>query len=225
MIQKPTIQLKMARPALALALVVLLLTTLLLSTACAKKQSDNQDQTPPVTTVDQSAETQPPGGATTPTQTENIIKAYDFTLQDQFGIEHTLSEYEGKVIFLNFWATWCPPCKVELPDIEGLYKDYNANANDLVVLGVIFPDEGNTGSSSQREKNVEGIKQFLQENDLTFPVLMDTQGEVFNEYGVTGLPTTFIIDREGYFVGYAPGALPRELMDYYVEQAIGNNDA
>ncbi|HZK29150.1 MAG TPA: TlpA disulfide reductase family protein [Clostridia bacterium] len=214
MIRKRNIRSKLVRPALALVLSVFIFTTLLLSSACAKNPSNNEETKASVEepATSDSDETQ--------ADADERIKAFDFTLQDQFGEEHLLSDYEGKVIFLNFWATWCPPCKGELPDIEGLYRDNNRNTGALAVLGVIFPDEEGASSPSQREMNTEGIKQFLLEEDLTFPVLLDTEGKIFEKYRVTGLPTTFIIDREGYFIGYAPGALPRDLMDYYVKQAM-----
>ena len=65
--------------------------------------------------------------------------AIDFELVDQYGNTHKLSDYKGKVVFLNFWATWCPPCKMEMPNIEELYKEYNYNKGDVVILGVAQP--------------------------------------------------------------------------------------
>ena len=70
---------------------------------------------------------------------EEKIQAPDFTLVDQYGETHTLSDYKGKTVFLNFWATWCPPCKGEMPDIQKLYEKYGSNGEDLVVLGVANP--------------------------------------------------------------------------------------
>ena len=66
----------------------------------------------------------------------NSAKAPDFNLKDQYGVTHSLENYKGKVIFLNFWATWCPPCKKEMPDIENIYKEYGENKKDVVILGV-----------------------------------------------------------------------------------------
>ena len=70
------------------------------------------------------------------------ILPIDFTLYDQYGKEHTLSEYKGKTIFLNFWATWCPPCREEMPYIDELYEEYNKNQDDVVILGVASPNLG-----------------------------------------------------------------------------------
>ena len=106
-----------------------------------------------------------------------------------------------------------------MPDIENLYKDHGMNQEDLVILAVAYPDEDGS-ASAQREKDVEGIKAFLLENNFTFPVLMDTRGEAFGQYQITCLPNTFMIDNEGYFIGYVQGALPRELMDQFVNDAL-----
>lgn len=81
------------------------------------------------------------------------IPAIDFTLVDQYGNTHTISEYKGKVIFLNFWATWCPPCRMEMPDIEAIYEEYEKNSGDVIILGVAAPNLGKEGSE-------EHIKNF-----------------------------------------------------------------
>ena len=134
----------------------------------------------------------------------------DFTLYDQYGEAHTLSEYKGKVVFLNFWATWCGPCRSEMPHIEEIYKQYNENNDDVVILGVASPNLGREGSE-------ENIKNFLREGNYTFPVVMDTNGEFAFKYGVSAYPTTFIIDKEGYVKGYIPGAMDKETMEKIIE--------
>ena len=95
-----------------------------------------------------------------------MVPAPDFTLTDQYGQTHTLSDYQGKTVFLNFWATWCGPCKMEMPDIQALYEDWDENAGELVVLGVAGPNIGQEGSA-------EDITAFLEENGYTYPVVMD----------------------------------------------------
>lgn len=138
--------------------------------------------------------------------------AFDFALYDQYGARQTLSQYRGKVVFLNFWATWCPPCRAEMPHIETLYQSYGKNAGDVVVLGVAGP--------GGQEKSEEGIKAFLAEQGYSFPVAMDQTGEVFAKYAIRALPTTFLIDREGRVVGYAAGALDEETMRGVVEKVL-----
>ncbi|CCL27280.1 Putative cytochrome C assembly protein [Clostridioides difficile T11] len=122
---------------------------------------------------------------------EDRIKSIDFTLTDQYGKTHKLSDYEGKVVFLNFWATWCPPCKEEMPYIEQLYKDYNKNNDDVVILGVASPNLGREGSR-------EHVVNFLKDQGYTFPVVLDEDGALAYQYGINAFPTTFIIDKEIY---------------------------
>ena len=143
-----------------------------------------------------------------------LTPAIDFTLTDQYGNTHKLSDYKGKTVFLNFWATWCSPCRAEMPDIQKLYESAETEGEDaLVVLGVAAPNLGN-------EKSEEEIKAFLEENGYTYPVLMDTTGEVFMSYGVNAFPTTFMITREGEVFGYASGQLNEETIKSIVEQTM-----
>ncbi|MER0284415.1 cytochrome c biogenesis protein/redoxin [Clostridioides difficile] len=141
---------------------------------------------------------------------EERIKSIDFTLTDQYGKTHKLSDYEGKVVFLNFWATWCPPCKEEMPHIEQLYKDYKKNDEDVVILGVASPNLGREGSR-------EHVINFLKEEGYTFPVALDEDGALAYQYGINAFPTTFIIDKEGYVTQYIPGAMDKETMASFIE--------
>ncbi|HGS9984516.1 TPA: cytochrome c biogenesis protein/redoxin, partial [Clostridioides difficile] len=141
---------------------------------------------------------------------EDRIKSIDFTLTDQYGKTHKLSDYEGKVVFLNFWATWCPPCKEEMPYIEQLYKDYNKNNDDVVILGVASPNLGREGSR-------EHVVNFLKEQGYTFPVVLDEDGALAYQYGINAFPTTFIIDKEGYVTQYIPGAMDKATMASFIE--------
>ena len=143
-------------------------------------------------------------------ETLKRIKSIDFTLKDQYKNVHTLSEYEGKIVFLNFWATWCPPCKAEMPHIEEIYKEYGLNKEDVVILGVASPNLGKEGSE-------EHIKKFLKEEGYTFPVVMDYNGEFVYKYGISAFPSTFIIDKEGYVTQYVPGGMDKDTMKYLIE--------
>ena len=141
------------------------------------------------------------------------VPAPDFTLTDQFGESHTLSDYQGKIVFLNFWATWCSPCKSEMPDIQALYEAHGGNAEDLVVLGVAQPGVGREGSS-------EDIADFLSEGGYTYPVVMDEDGSVFAQYGIRAFPTTFMISSDGTVYGYVEGAISAEIMEDIVRQTV-----
>ena len=144
----------------------------------------------------------------------NTIPAIDFTLQDQYGNTHTLSEYKGKTVFLNFWATWCPPCRNEMPDIQKLYEEYQAEEDpSVIILGIAAPNYGQEGSE-------EEIIAFLEKNGYTYPVVMDTTGEMFMQYGIYSFPTTFMIDAEGNIFGYLPGQLNEMVMRSIIEQTV-----
>jgi len=146
------------------------------------------------------------------------ISAFDFTLTDQYGNEHTLSDYRGKVVFLNFWATWCPPCKKEMPDIEALYKEYNFNQDDVVFLGIANPSSQEYPNNQDDGK--EAIKAFLDDNGYTFPTLFDETGDVLENYNISAFPTTFMIDKEGNIVGYVPGMMTKDIMVNVINQAL-----
>lgn len=152
------------------------------------------------------------------TQQEEINYAPDFTLTDQFGEEHTLSDYRGKVVFLNFWATWCGPCQKEMPDIQALYEESGGNEEDLIVLGVANPKTED--NPRNQDGTVEEVKSFLEEGGYDYPVVMDTTGEVFADYGIQAYPTTFMIGADGQVFGYVRGMLTRSIMDSIVQQTM-----
>ena len=142
------------------------------------------------------------------------VAAPDFTLTDQYGVAHTLSDYRGKVVFLNFWATWCPPCRAEMPDIQKLYESYGgAEDAEVVILAVATPGVGG-------EQDEAGVIAFLDENGYTYPVAMDPTGQVLSDYGISAFPTTFMIDASGNVFGYVPGAMSGEIMQSIIDQTI-----
>lgn len=145
---------------------------------------------------------------------EEVVPAPDFTLVDLEGNTHTLSEYQGKTVFINFWATWCSPCKQELPHIQTIYEEYEKEGeNGLIVLTIVAPEYGS-------EQTAEQIKEFVESNQYTFPVLLDTTTQVFQSYGITAFPTTFMIDREGEVYGYVTGQLTEDIMHSIIEQTM-----
>lgn len=153
--------------------------------------------------------------------TSDRVEAPDFTLVDQYGEEHKLSDYKGKVVFLNFWATWCPPCREEMPDIEALYKEYGENSEDLVILSVANPKTKDNPNNN--DKTIEEVTKFMEDNGYSYPTLMDTTGDVLLQYYITAFPTTFMIDREGRVIGYASGALTKDIMKNIITQALSES--
>jgi peroxiredoxin len=109
----------------------------------------------------------------------------NFTLSDLKGRPWTLKDLKGKVVLLNFWATWCPPCRKEMPDLESLYKQFEAQG--LLVLGVSDDDP-------------EKVREFVQKQGTTYPVLLDPGSRVNHLLQIEGIPKTFVFDREGKIV-------------------------
>ena len=120
--------------------------------------------------------------------------APDFTLKDLNGVEKSLKEFRGKVVLLNFWATWCSPCRIEIPSMVELYKRYKDKG--LEIIGVNLDKLGRSG-----------VEQFSKEYNISFPVLLDPAGKVGTNYGIVALPTTFILDREGKILERVTGGL------------------
>jgi cytochrome c biogenesis protein CcmG/thiol:disulfide interchange protein DsbE len=118
--------------------------------------------------------------------------AANFTLKDLKGDQVSLASLRGKVVFLNIWATWCAPCREEMPSIESLYNDFKAN-KDFVVLAVSQDTDGGT------------VRPFVAQNHIQFTVLLDPRNEVGERYDVNGIPETFIIGRDGRIVAHHVG--------------------
>ena len=138
------------------------------------------------------------------------ILAPDFTLTDQYGESHTLSEYRGKVVFMNFWTTWCPYCIQEMPEIEEVYHELGENREDVVILGMCAPGTYDTADEAE-------VLAFIDEHGWTYPMLMDTTGEVFDIYISGAFPTTWLICADGTLYGYLPGAMSKEDMLYLIQ--------
>lgn len=131
--------------------------------------------------------------------------APDFVAQDLQGQAVRLSAQRGKVVFLNFWTTWCPPCRMEMPAMEALSKKFAAE--DFVMLAISEDDGG-----------APVVKKFADEMKLTFPILTSPTGEIGRSFGVFGYPETFLIDREGKQVARFIG--PRDWKDPQFEQDL-----
>lgn len=124
--------------------------------------------------------------------------APDFTLQTLDGEQVKLSDFRGQAVFVNFWATWCPPCRAEMPDMQKLYDD-----KDIEILAVNMTDS---------EKSEEGVASFVADMQLSFPVLMDTEGDISDAYNVKAYPTSYMIDAEGKISHIAYGAMNYNVM-------------
>ncbi|MDD5338620.1 MAG: TlpA disulfide reductase family protein [Dehalococcoidales bacterium] len=120
--------------------------------------------------------------------------AYDFQLEDTFGNQVNLSDFLGKPVLLNFWATWCDSCQLEMLLFQKIYEDENWSKKDLVILAVNLQEDSNN------------VKQFLAYFGYTFTVLLDINGSVSNRYNVRGIPVTYLIDKDGIIKDVLIGA-------------------
>ena len=196
-----------------LVVIGLLMVTGWMDTLSGSLAGSDPQATPTIQVTQQPEATDTPEATDAPEESQAPIPALDFALTDQFGNTHTLDQYKGKTILLNFWATWCGPCRSEMPDLQAVYEDYGNNEKDLVVLGVAAPNLGQEGSA-------EDITAFLEENGYTYPTLMNEDASLFYSYGISSFPTTFMIDKNGNVYGYIMGAQSREVFDNIIQQTM-----
>ncbi len=123
---------------------------------------------------------------------QNKVEAIDFELEDLNGETRSLSSYRGKVVFLNFWATWCGPCRIEMPSMQRVYNELKDEGFEIVAVDL--------------REDKKKVKKFIKKYELTFPVLLDKTGKVGGIYGARAIPTTYIIDRDGFIIGRTIGA-------------------
>jgi thiol-disulfide isomerase/thioredoxin len=120
------------------------------------------------------------------------MTADDFELASLAGVKVKLSAYRGRVVFLNFWATWCPPCRAEMPSMERLHQLLGAKGLAIVAVDLQEPRET--------------VQQFAKDNALAFTILLDTRGDVGGAWGAQSIPTTYLIDRKGAILARSVGS-------------------
>ncbi|MEI6603341.1 MAG: TlpA disulfide reductase family protein [Clostridia bacterium] len=152
--------------------------------------------------------TQPGNKSSSPTtpgnqQTSQLEKATDFTLKDLAGNDVSLHDFIGKPVYVNFFATWCPPCRAEMPDIEKMYQKYKSKG--LVVLAVDLKEDNAT------------VQDFVTQNGLTFKVLLDQNDVTKKGYDTTYIPVSVFIDKAGNIVGQRSGGLDAGEMESYLQ--------
>jgi peroxiredoxin len=148
----------------------------------------------------QAAELRASQGAATGTGTQAGVGAPDFTLPAADGSRVRLSSLRGKVVLLNFWATWCPPCKAEMPDLDALQREYG-QARNFTIIGVDAQESAST------------VGAFAASHRISFPLLLDMNDDVMTGlYAVRNLPTSLLLDRDGRIVDRWTGQLSRQQM-------------
>lgn len=130
--------------------------------------------------------------------------APDFALVDMQGNKHRLSDYRGQGVFLNFWGTWCPPCKKEMPYINNQYHQYKDKGVQVLSIDI--------------NESALAVNQFADRLKLDFPIMIDTNKDVMNVYGIDPLPATFLIDKDGKVVKYHKGELTENKIRGFMEK-------
>jgi len=184
---------------LKIFLSVLVFSALIILSAC----SGNKEETEPASDA-HSADT---SGKVVGAEVGNL--APDFNLENIAGGQLQLSSLKGKAVIVDFWDTWCPPCRKALPSLEAVSKKY---ADDLVVVGVAFNREG-----------IEKVRQYVSSNNLTFPmVVADKDYQVAKDFGgVQSIPTTFVLDRDGVITDVWVGGHSQAEYEAGVKKALG----
>ncbi len=160
-----------------------------------------------------------PGAATPPAVAVAVtskasaasVQAPDFTLKDLEGNVVSLSDFRGQAVLINFWATWCPPCRFEMPAIEEVYRKYRTQGFQVLAVDIQEPPDA--------------VQRFVEQLGLTFTVLLDEDGSVAQQYWVRGIPTSFFVNRQGAIIAARVGAMSRDLIEQYATQALTDTAA
>jgi len=146
------------------------------------------------------------------------VKVPNIVLQDQYGKKHNLADYKGKVVVINFWATWCGYCVREMPDFEKVYKEFGSNSKDVIIIGIAGPKSKLNANNVDVSK--EEITAFLKKKNITYPTLMDETGKTFADYGVRAFPTTYVINKKGFLEGYVSGAITADQLKKAINETL-----
>ncbi|WP_205853833.1 redoxin domain-containing protein [Planococcus maitriensis] len=133
--------------------------------------------------------------------------APDFELTTLKGEEMRLSDYRGKAVILNFWATWCPPCRAEMPHMQTFYEKQQDNDVEVVAVNLTTEDRG-----------MAEIENFVEEFGLSFPIPMDVDGDIGALYQAFSIPTSYIIDKEGRVLHKIVGPMDEEMMNGFIDE-------
>ena len=153
-------------------------------------------------------------GSPSSSSTKKSYRVEKFTLKDQNGKTHNWNDYKDKVVLLHFWSTDCVACKNEIKELEKLYKHYNNNHEDVILLSVVSP--------KLEHKSTNKIKKIVANRDISFPVLMDETGEFFSKFEIVSYPNTFIV-KDSVIKLTIPGASTYDKLTESVEE-IKNKD-
>jgi len=139
-------------------------------------------------------------------QERSIYNSPDFTLESLTKESVTLSSLTGQIVVLNFWATWCPPCREELPDFQAAWEKYKDEG--VVFLGISI------------DQNRSEVESFIKDSGITYTILLDLSSQVASQYGITAIPTTFILDVDGTVLFSQVGGMTEDQLSSQIEGAL-----
>ncbi len=143
-------------------------------------------------------------------ETPELVMAPDFTVYDADGNAVNLSDFIGKPTIVNFWASWCGPCQMEMPDFDEMYQKLGEEVNFFMV-----------NMTDGSRETVEVAKKFIEEAGYSFPIYFDTDMDAAMTYGVNSLPSTYFIDAEGHAIARGQGAIDAETLQYGIDMISG----
>lgn len=194
---------------LKIAIMVLAFAVVLTGAYLLYNRLSSQVQLGGIATVAHTTASQDAAGEGTETQAEEE-PAPDFTVYDREGNAVTLTDFRGKPVILNFWASWCGPCVSEMPDLQDAYDTYGEQIHFVLV-----------NLTDGNQETVESATKFLDEKGYTFPVYFDTDIDAAAAYGVNAVPMTIFLDAQGYGIAWAQGAMSAEMIQQGVDMVLG----
>ena len=182
---------------------VTLLSSALILSACSSA-SDKKEETNKQTSTSSSSETK-------------ATQAFDFTAMDKDGKTVKLSDFKGKKVYINMWASWCGPCMREIPELEKVYQKYKNN-KDIVFLSMTSPNDAEFKNQSPQDKSKDVILKKAKELGVTYPVLFDVNDRFIINYAIRSFPTHILINSDGTFETRIAGAVTEESLTKEIEK-------
>ena len=145
-------------------------------------------------------------------ESQELVMAPDFTVYDAEGNAVSLSDFIGKPTVVNFWASWCGPCQMEMPDFDEMYQELGDEVNFFMV-----------NMTDGSRETVEAAKKFIEDSGYSFPIYFDTDLDAAMTYGVNSLPSTYFIDAEGHAIARGQGAIDAETLKYGIDMISGES--
>ena len=180
-----------------------LLSSALILTACSSS-TEKKEETNKQTSTTSSSETKP-------------TQAFDFTAMDKDGKTVKLSDFKGKKVYINMWASWCGPCMREIPELEKVYKKYKNN-KDFVFLSITSPNDAEFKNQSPQDKSKDVILKKAKELSATYPVLFDVNDRFIINYAIRSFPTHILINSDGTFETRIAGSVNEETLTKELEK-------